>query len=467
MAQYRITLKGVQDLYLWTLTQFQAFSMGLHDSKALSEDQILYYCMDGYDLTNYLFPAEFFTGIPNTYHGAIKSNWEHFFSRSVPDAAVAVLTPFSIYEMLSRIIETSSDNSLRTLLSERYVDGILKDILNGDKKLSDIDCIDQNHIRKLYNAMLGSNIVSKLINEGEPFAKLKEGIDSKQILFFDQQFRNYANPDEISPLLTFDNKNIERAVQYLRSKRTKAFSARVDGFHNFMDVCHYVLVENANSVFSRNNINAYITSSGVLSRNSWMLTKYGKILGATQSIPDDWSARASNVPTYIAEAYQRFHSDRDAMQDFFEEGRVLSRLILKDLLKIEQLRECVTDAKKRVILTHENPEVPVDRRVAQAIMRFQNDYHHTVSPDHAITPVIQTNRYEETHDDIDIEALLKWIRSPFTRSQRFEQVKQNVANRVNELELTPLDFRAYIAPLGEDTFDIVRTFSEEENKNRR
>ena len=111
-----------------------------------------------------------------------------------------------------------------------------------------------------------------------------------------------------------------------------------------LDIYHYVLFENVDEVLEPQDIDAYISSSGVLSRNSWLLTKLGKLPDDLSGIPVDWAARSSDAPAFLAKMLSRCRYDLGQVRDFFEEGRALARVILRDFYGIPEMFECITNS---------------------------------------------------------------------------------------------------------------------------
>lgn len=439
------------------LTSYQSFSMCLYDADAIYSGKSIGYGLDGYDLCRFIFPDSFFVNKPNPHHNQIKSTWESFFKMSDGKTTFGIISPFALLEILATIEERVNS---KLLLRANQFDGIRKliqDLVKGIRELQEVSPEYQKTITSLYHLMKSTEGARKSVLEGGSFEKLKQLLASNKLIPLDR-YITYSNATrELRNLLWYDDEEkVSKALQYLNNRREKKAYSRYDVFYNTLDVFHYVLFENVGATLNSTNINTYISSSGLLSRNSWYLTKYGKLPDEVSPIPNNWSARSSDTPAYLTKAIVHFNNDIQQTKDFFEESRSLARVILRDFLEISEIRASIGNFSERKRLHMENPSIKVKNKLPQAIARLQNEYFKFLFPEYS-----DNNLHHSTDStDIDFGALYNWMTNPETRSEEYHQIAQEVNTQTNALNLNPIDWTMYIAPLGDTAYDILKYYDQ-------
>ena len=157
-------------------------------------------------------------------------------------------------------------------------------------------------------------------------------------------------------------------------------------------------------------------------------------------------------------AYKHFGGDMLDVRYFFEEGRALARVILRDLQSIEEIYMCIHDSRERQRLHEENPEVEVRNSVAQAGMRFQNDYYRIVAP--TLVDGMRASP-DIPYDKIDLKELREWMADPRKRGKLYQESAALIRDELRTLDLVPPDWSSYVAPVGEAAYEIMKLFVEE------
>lgn len=443
--------------HLLLLTSYQSFSMCLYDADAIYSGKSIGYGLDGYDLCRYIFPDSFFVNKPNPHHNQIKSTWESFFQMSDGKTTFGIISPFALLEILATIQERT--NSKLLLRANRFngIRDLINDIAQGIRELQEVAPEYQKTITTLYHLMKSTEGARKAVLEGNSFEKLKQLLTSNKLIPLDRYITYSNSTGQLRNLLWYDDQEkVNKALQYLNYKREKKIYSGYDVFYNTLDVFHYVLFENVGANLNSNNINMYISSSGLLSRNSWFLTKYGKLPDEVSSIPSNWSARSSDTPAYLTKAINHFSNDLQQTRDFFEESRAIARVILRDFLEIPEIRTSIGSFSERKRLHLENPAIKVSNKIPQAISRLQNEYFKHLFPEYSDNSIQTTSNSVE----IDFGALYQWMTNPDTRSKEYHQVAQEVNGQTNALKLNPIDWTMYIAPLGDTAYDILKFYNQ-------
>jgi hypothetical protein len=199
-----ISFNKLNELYFFILSEHQTFSMGLYDSQSLEDDFTIGYCMDGYDLCRYAFDENFFTGKPNPHHRAMKTTWNSFFHHVDGENIYALISPFTIIELLATIEERSNDESLSKLLTGKYSDvyDIIHEINKGLKKYEEIESEKQNVIKKLYIKMSEIKRVVKTLHEDDIFSQITKPLDNGKIKLFDPIAKEHIPPDKFDNILS-------------------------------------------------------------------------------------------------------------------------------------------------------------------------------------------------------------------------------------------------------------------------
>jgi len=442
--------------YHWILSSNQSFSMCLYDIDAIREGRSVCYGIDGYDLCRYLFPSSFFKGQANPYHGIIYSTWEAFFRQTDGEMTFGIISPFTVLELLKTIAERISEHKLISLVGPDNAElrRILDELSKGIRTLEETDPSQREVIQALNNLATLTQKARRIIQEGEAFQKLGGLLAQGRIKLLDPILGEFAPTYNLPALLSYNQESFARGLRYLNNKRGKLFSEH-SLFYNRLDIYHYILFENAGPLLKTKEMQAYISSSGILSRNSWLLTKYGKLAEALGRIPSDWSARSSDVPNFLTKALLHFNRDIEQAWDFFDEAAALTRVILRDLREIPELEQCILNPTARQELLHSNPSVKVKNKVSQAVLRFHNDYYRIIVPEFTGSSV----SWNDVPTEIDFGALYHWITNPETRSQEFSQIAKQVEQQVSALQLRPIDWKMYIAPLGDAAYETLKMFN--------
>lgn len=451
-----IDLKTLNSYYHWLLNSYQSMSMSLYDAQSIYNGKTIGYGIDGYDLCRYLFPASFFKGNPNPHHSIIHSIWSNFFQSSDGVTVFGVISPFAILELLATIQEKASGKQLNGLLgkSSNEIRSLLIELAEGIRTLEDVSPKQKQVIETLVHLAGMTDKARRILQEGKAFEQLNSLLSSGKLKLLDPIIGQSAARSELATLLVPDNTDyFSRALQYLGYRRESTFSDH-SIFYNTLDIYHYVLFDNVDPIIRSKDLEMYLSSSGILSRNSWHLVKYGKLPDDLLGIPSDWAARSSDVPNFLVQAFTHFRNDLPQIQDFFEEGRVYTRKILRDLRNIPELSDCLTSAKERQRLLAQNPILKIRGSIPQAIREFQNDYYRFVVPEFKDV----SNLSNDAPAELDLVSLYRWVMNPETRSKEYTLISEQVQRQLDALDLKPLDWKMYIAPLGDVAYDILSEF---------
>jgi hypothetical protein len=451
-----VDLVTLNNHYHWILSSNQSFNMCLYDIDTLREGCSIGYGIDGYDLCRYLFPSSFFRGKPNPHHEVIHSTWDAFFHQTDGETTFGIISPFTVLELLATVEEKTSGRNLPGLIGQNTAEirQMLEELSKGIRTLDEIDPLQKEVIKTLNNLATMTKKARQIIREGKPFEKLEELLTQGRIRLLDPILGEVSPTTDLSALLSYNQDNLARGLQYLNYKRSKTFSEH-NLFYNTLDIYHYILFDNVEPLIKTKAMQAYISSSGILSRNSWLLTKYGKLPAVLGRIPKDWSARSSDVPNFLTKALAHFNRDIEQVWEFFDESAALTRVILRDLREIPELEQCIINPTARQELLQRNPSVKVRNKIAQAVLRFQHEYYRILVPEFKES----RTSLNDVPTELDFDALYRWITNPETRSQEFSQIAKQVEHEVNALNLHPIDWKMYIAPLGDAAYEILKTFN--------
>lgn len=449
-----VELKSLAHLYHFTLGQYQSFSMCFTDAAAQREGFTLIYGLDGYDLSTYLLPSKLFAGEADPFRDAVLARWHTFFRHARPNQERATVSPLTLFELLRMLQHTTAEDALSRAVREQYQEllSLVDRIANGSRSLQEVAEVDIRRIRELYLRMRSAKVVNQVLRDRSLFADIRPLITDGRICLWDSVIERNVRSLSIDDLFSFDSTRISHAVSYLSDKR----SGR-DLSYSLLDILNYVLYDNIHRTPpDQEPARIYITSSGVLSRNAWYIAKYGALIGHLEAIPDDWAARAADVPSYLVRAREHFGNDLIQMIDFLEEGKTLCRVILRDLLATDELNRCATDRREREKLYRTNPRVKIRNAVGQAMMRFQNDYYRIIAPE-----VIEqlTPSPEIPNEAIDVVELLDWMQDSRKRGLMYQESVTMVRDEIRQLELIPVGWHSYVAPLGEEALEIMQLYA--------
>jgi len=451
-----VDLVTLNSHYHWILSSNQSFNMCLYDIDALRDGRSIGYGIDGYDLCRFLFPSSFFKGKPNPHHEIIHSTWNAFFHQTDGKMTFGIISPFTVLELLATVEEKTSEQNLPGLIGQNTAEirQLLEELSKGIRTLDEIDPSQREVIKTLNNLATLTKKTRRIIREGKPFQKLAELLAQGRIKLLDPMLSEFISNSDLSALLSYNQENLARGLQYLNYRRSKTFSEH-NLFYNTLDIYHYILFDNVEPLLKTKDMQGYLSSSGILSRNSWLLTKYGKLPAVLGRIPKDWSARSSDVPNFITKALVHFNGDLEQAWEFFDESAALTRVILRDLREIPELEQCILNPTTRQELLRSNPSVKVRNKIAQAVLRFQHEYYRILVPEFKES----RTSLNDVPTELDFDALHRWITNPETRSQEFTQIAKQVEQEVNALNLHPIDWKMYIAPLGDAAWEILKTFN--------
>jgi hypothetical protein len=446
-------LRILNNYYHWMLSSYQSFSMCLYDIGYIERGNTIGYGIDGYDLCRFVFPISFFKDKPNPHHNAMCATWKAFFEESDGTTTFGIISPFAVIELLATIAETASGKELTDLIDigGKDIRTLVKQIADKVVSFEEIEGKQKQTIQKLSSLVNATQNARDIIKRGEAFRVIENLLSQNKIKLLDFMIRKIKPQSSFPDLLSYDQKDLERGLRYLGEKRHRLKSL---AFYNTLDIYHYVLFENADSILKSQNMQAYISSSGILSRNSWLLTKYGKLPDTLANIPDDWSARSSDVPHFVSRSLNQFNRDARQLKYFFEECISIARIILRDIYKVPEMQACINRPIERQQLLASNPIVKVSNDVPNTIRKFHNDYHRILLPQFNM-PTFETSAQQK----IDIERLYEWVMDPKTRLKEFDLIANEVHDHMTSLNLYPLDWVTYIAPLGETSYEILGTFN--------
>jgi hypothetical protein len=455
------SFKDLQQMYYRILTFYQYFSMSHYDSHILHDGYRIAYGMDGYDLCNFIFPTEIYTGTYNPHHNATKATWYSFFQNCDGETTYAIISPFAVIELLATIRERKQDKKLVDGLLKEFPEiyKILDNILNNKQTEENIAKQPYYFIKQLYDNMVLSNTIETIATEKKPFKIIEELINKNKIKMFDHLIRNSVTKISSNKMFSFNKDMTENAIMYLNEKRKRLTDYSLHRkLYNTMDVYHYILYENANPFLNKKKIKSFIASSGLLTKNSWILLKYGNFLKDIDGIPKTWTGRASEVANFVVKTQQYFNGRHIDILNFFEEGKALTRVILRDLYEIPEIRDSVENPKERQLLTEKNPQLNPRNKIGQAIMRFHNDYSRLLYPEQ--DEVSNIDKSDILNEKIDISALLNWLDSEKTRSKEFNEIAIEIGEHINKINLTPLKWSIYVAPIGDTAYDILKLYNQ-------
>jgi hypothetical protein len=446
-----MSLRELQEIYVFMLAQYQSFSMSFIDAISLSNGIDLAYGIDAYDLSTYIFPLEFHLSAPNPYREAIHARWHTFFNHSLGRKVYATISPLTLVELLSMIEHRSGERALLRVVRARYKE--IFDLLDKISKMPPLsESVEKDDIliiKKIYYRMMASKTLNRILRDKSLFGEIRSLIDDGKVKLWDVVLKESNGARVAQGLFKYDQERIRRGIQYLINKDRSRDSS-------YIDVYNYVIYDNLQQLRSEKGAKVYITSSGVLSQNAWVITKYGSFLDDLEGIPEDWSARAAHAPSYLARAYSHFNSDLERIIQFFEEGKTLSRVALRDLLSIKEIESSINNPRERRKLYKANPDIRIRNSVGQALLRFQNDYYRIVAP----TIVEQMTAMPDIpYDDIDVKALKDWMKDPKKRGKVYQESVGLIRDELHDLQLIPSGWHYYVAPIGKSAYEIMSLFT--------
>jgi len=448
------SLKDINNFYLFVLTSYQSFSMALYDIDSLLRGRQIIYGLDGYDFCRFVLPREFFIGKPNPHHQQIEKTWETFFRFSDGETTIAVVSPLAWLEFLATIDERSRGQHIERFLTRRTLH-LLEKLRKDDSMIENLSFQEKKVIQRLVEVVVAARETRQAILKGKAFTRLVDLMNNKKVRLLEEFMGELKSADKISALFEYKHKaNVERGIRYLNDRRGDRSLSQYGAFYNLLDVYHYILFDNVDQFLEHTQKDAYISSSGILSRNSWFLIKLGRLPGVTRNIPINWAARSSHAPAFVAKLLYQYDHDLYTLRDFFEEARSLARVILRDLEEIPEMYTVIYDSSQRQHLLKSNPIVKVRNKILQAAARLQNDYLSQVWPEFKI----ENERNDIPFNGIDFEMLYQWMTNPQTRSKEFQIIKEQVRQHLSLLGLKPAEWQSYIAPLGDVAYDILRNF---------
>lgn len=296
MQKLLVKYNDLKSNWLFFLNQFQSLSMALEDLKRLESGKKLYYIFDGYDFCHWFYKKEIRAGVSNPHHEIIRDTWEKFFTLTDGTSTCAVMSPFTIIEFLQTIsIQLDNTGIIERINRNPEIKSLLDAILHEEKNFESLPGHQQTVIQNLYTQILQNKSALEFFSQSGPFSQLQNLFDSNKIRFFDPLIPEAA---QIIELFEYDQEKILNAINYLQNKRRERSS--YGDIYNSLDVYHYILVENSRRSLNANSIIPYLTSSGILSRNSWYMLKYNSLPNLSESsIPIDWFVRTIEVPTIL------------------------------------------------------------------------------------------------------------------------------------------------------------------------
>lgn len=437
------------------LNQFQTLTMALADLNRLEQGKKLYYIFDGYDFCHWFYKnGRLLRGFSNPFHKTIQESWDNFFSLTNGIETCAVMSPFTIIEFLQTISSQVDNDAIhRRIKKSSEIQTLLDFIFNEEKNYSNLPEHQQRIIQSLYAQIIENKRALELFSKPGPFAQLTELFSTSKIRFFDPMIPDAA---QVVELLEYDQIKTDNAISYLREKR-KARSSFGE-IYDSIDVYHYILIENSRRALSATSVIPYLTSSGILSRNSWYMLKYDSLPNLTNTtIPSDWCVRTIEAPTIVLSTLALFNDPVDNPKNtkaFLEDARSLARIIKQDLLQVPEIQMNLSlrgeDRKKYYT---ENPSVKVSSNTIELMRRFTSNYRLTKTlEDQKPTK----NDVLDTPISIDqITELQEYINNPNKYELQKKTARENIHESIQSLDLPYYDLQNYIAPLGDEAFDML------------
>jgi hypothetical protein len=442
-------LNSLEELYLLMLVQYQCFGMAHQDAQKYVKGEKLVYALDTIDLSTYLLPTQFHSSEKIPQPESIIAKWHQFFNHPLGENVITTISPLTLIEFFRLLRYWATDPSHYRRLKKQYggIDNLVAafESMGIEKRGTSREALI---LSKTYRHMMTSKSLNLILCgeiDNSPFDQIKSLIDNRKMTLWKDILASIDAQKLSSELFEHNRQLITTGINYLlERKRTKDSS--------LIDVYNYVLHDNLNKLRSDRGIRFYITSSGYLSRNAWVITEFGRLLENLDDIPDSWSARTSDAPFCLIKAYEHVKGDAKSLIQFLEEGKSLSRVILRDLFSIDQVYHCIHDPKQRAKLHKENPEIPLANSLGQTLQRFQRQYYRFIVPE---TIGSLTTIADIPYSDIDTNMLLKWMKDPKKRGEFYQDTVNKLREEVRELQLFSADWIHYAAPIGKNAYDII------------
>jgi hypothetical protein len=468
MCKIRIDYKIAKELLNYHVSQCQSLNMALYDLAEMGEGYKLYYVLDGYDFNQWLFSPEKNTPV-NRFGPLMKKNWADFFSLSDGKRTCAVLSPFTIIQFLERARTLLDDRPIRTKIQQfDEIMALVKKIEDGEQTFEEIPGQHRDIIRNLYAQIVDLKYAEDLLvpqsaGQPDPFLALRTLISEGKI----QVFNPPAPPaTQVSELLRYDGEKTQRAIKYLREKREQQ-SRGSKQISSTLDAYHYVLVQNCRNLWKDDGAIPNLTSSGILTRNSWYLLAYGNLPGFTDLfIPPDWSVRAGNEPSLLLTVLSYHKGDPRKAKEFMEDARSNARQIQQDLQLVPEIQRGLGDTAVRNRFTEQNPKIEVYSSTIDLIRRLNERFFKPLSMDQA--------EISRMGDDINIisredaKMLREYVEDPAGQEARKRAAASQLVENVKRLDLPLASLQSYIAPMGdgaEELINSVNSFIESSSKN--
>jgi len=442
---HNMKLLDLESLYVFILGQYQSFNMAHIDASNLFKGIELAYGIDTHDLVTYVLPPSFLIKEPYPRRESVHAKWHIFFTHKLGSKLYATISPLTLIELLKYLRYWAGDTTYgKTLARYPDIQALVDKVSRKETGLS-LARQETAVLEELYQHMVATKAVNRLLRDKTLFSELQPLVKSRRITPWDDVLNRADASGLVSELFSYDQAHIAKGVNYLLSKDRSTDSS-------YIDVFNYIICDNLNKLRPDRAVKLYITSSGVLSRNAWAITEYGKFPDDLEGISQEWSARVPDGPYYLITAYDRFHGDERQVSHFLDEATALARVILRDLFSIEEVNSCLHHRKERAKLHKANPTVRVKNSVGQAILRFHNDYHRFVAPEivDRLSPIPDI-----PYEEIDIDALVAWMQDPKTRSQVYEESVAIIREQIRDLGVLSKDWQQYAAPIGKTAYEIM------------
>lgn len=471
MCKIKLEYNQVESLWWIKQSQFQSLTMALHDLEQMAKGYKLFYVLDAYDFAQWFFNKVPGTSHTNPYQKTIKRSWNTFFRLSDGQSTCAVLSPFTLIEFLARLGSVLNDNLIRQELEQnKEIVDLLNQLTQEKQFFEEIPQQYQENIRDLVARVIDFQNTFKLFSpndsgESDSFHDIRILMQENKVRYFDPPVPVSA---QVSELLEFDEARTIHAIQYLRLRRAHLSKDRT--INDTLDAYHYILIQNSRKPWNVSGVIPNLTSSGILTRNSWYILEYTKLPDPNELlIPPDWNVRSGDVPALLLSALK--HSgEKQKTFDFLEDARSLARIIVQDISKIPEFQNSRQDKNERARLKNENPYIEISSDTIKLIKRLDDIYltpmsevARSVSPESNLRELdIYIDQESRTSlgdmppiKETDIKMLEEYIVNPDRYKKMQNAATNEVKNNVQKLKLPEVDLRSFIYPMGEGADELI------------
>ena len=454
MCKAQVKFNSLQKHWIVRCGQYQSLTMALNDLQEIQDGYRIYYILDGYDFNTWLYPKSKKANT-NSYHNKIKKQWNDYFRLSDGINTCAVLSPFTIIQFLYATTRLMNDDPIRLRIQQHpEIVKVIESIQQGEQTFEGISENQKNIIRSLFAQILDIKNASDLFlsnssEQSDPFYQLRKLMKDGKIRIWDLPV---PRATQVNELLSSEYERTQNAINYLsRAREKQSHSNKI--LSSSLDTYHYILVNNSRQPWRTNRISPNLTSSGILSRNSWYMLTYNNIPGFQEmEIPQEWGVRTGDEPSLLLSTLAQYKDPKIA-REFLQESLILAGMIKKDLNKIPELRSNrVEDERERLIV--ENPDVIISTGTLELMIRLDNNLR-TISIPRLEPSSLIKNLEKITRSDAEVMG--EYINNPHHYDEMMRSTAKSANENIQQLDLPLTDLASYLAPMGDGVDELINS----------